>query len=118
MPDIPFPVRLRQLREQANLSVAKAARGTAAKGDAVNLYTAWGSHGRATLLLAGDLLPDWMYDEEPGLEMLKVFEAETWEDACRQYYAWQGWEPYRPVPVHQMTIKQDNRESAASDASG
>jgi hypothetical protein len=31
------------------------------------------------------------------MQLLKVFEAESWEDACRQYHEWQGWEPYKPM---------------------
>lgn len=64
------------------------------------IYTAWGPpSGPANLLLAGEALPDWMRAEEPDLTLLRTFQAETWEDACQQYHAWQGWEPYRGESV-------------------
>lgn len=34
---------------------------------------------------------------EPGAFLLKTFEADSYNDAMRQYHAWQGWEPYKPM---------------------
>ena len=57
-------------------------------------YTAWGKDGVEFTLIKGDQLPAW---DTRGMQLLKVFEAESWEDACRQYHEWQGWEPYKPM---------------------
>lgn len=34
---------------------------------------------------------------EADAKLLKIFEAENWEDACKQKHAFLGWEPYRPM---------------------
>jgi hypothetical protein len=57
-------------------------------------YTAWDKDGVEFTLIKGDQLPAC---DTVGMQLLKVFEAESWEDACRQYHEWQGWEPYRPM---------------------
>lgn len=57
-------------------------------------YTAWGKDGEEFTFVEGEELPSY---DTPGIQLLKVFEAESWDDACRQYHEWQGWEPYKPM---------------------
>ncbi|MEM7234015.1 MAG: hypothetical protein AAF517_17690 [Planctomycetota bacterium] len=30
-------------------------------------------------------------------QLVRTFEARSWEDACRQKHEFLGWEPYRPM---------------------
>jgi hypothetical protein len=57
-------------------------------------YTAWGKNGAEFTLVEGEELPAW---DTSGMQLLKVFEAESWDEAMRQYHKWQGWEPYQPM---------------------
>jgi hypothetical protein len=61
-------------------------------------FSAWGRQdpeGTTYAFIEGDRLPaDY---PEPDLRLLEVFEAESWNDAMRQYHEWQGWEPYKPM---------------------
>ena len=34
---------------------------------------------------------------ETDARLLKIFEAEDWNDACTQKHAFLGWEPYEPM---------------------
>lgn len=34
---------------------------------------------------------------EAGSKLMKVFEADSWEDASRQKNEFLGWEPYKPM---------------------
>lgn len=62
------------------------------------IFSAWGNRDRTTFsFIKGDRLPDFQRQLEPDLELLKTFEAMSWNDAMRQYYSWQGWEPYKPM---------------------
>ena len=45
----------------------------------------------------GDQLSSQLRQLEPGLQLMKIFEAPSWNDAMRQYHEWQGWEPYQPM---------------------
>jgi hypothetical protein len=62
------------------------------------VYSAWGVDGVASTLIEGDQLPAWQRQMEPELQLIKVFEAPSWDEAMRQYHDWQGWEPYKPMP--------------------
>jgi hypothetical protein len=64
------------------------------------IYSAWGrddGDGYEFLFIPGHELPPEHAGQSPGLTLLKVFEADSWDDAARQYYEWQGWEPYKPM---------------------
>ncbi len=65
-------------------------------------YSAWGDDDGPNLFVGGDVLPDKLrvVHESIGenLRLLRVFEAESWNDAARQYHEWAGWEPYVPSP--------------------
>jgi hypothetical protein len=60
-------------------------------------YSAWGRAGVADTFIPGDTLTAQLRQMDPGLELVKVFEATSWNDAMRQYHEWQGWEPYKPM---------------------
>jgi hypothetical protein len=34
---------------------------------------------------------------EADARLIRTFEAETWEDACRQKHEYLGWESYKPM---------------------
>lgn len=59
-------------------------------------YSAWGRNGEEFTFIPGTDPPK---HDTPGMQLLKVFEAESWDDAMRQYHEWQGWEPYKPLPT-------------------
>ena len=61
------------------------------------IYSAWGVDGVANTLIAGIQLPAHDRNMEPNIQLIKVFEAPSWNDAMRQYHEWQGWEPYKPM---------------------
>jgi hypothetical protein len=61
------------------------------------IYSAWGKDGVATVFVLGDQLSDELRQMEPELQLVKTFEAPSWNEAARQYYEWQGWEPYKPM---------------------
>jgi hypothetical protein len=61
------------------------------------IYSAWGKDGVATTVIQGDQLSDQLRQIDPELQLVKVFEAPSWNDAMRQYHEWQGWEPYKPM---------------------
>lgn len=56
------------------------------------IYSAWGADGAEFAFVAGDQPIPVVTD---GLRLLKTFEADSWQDACRQYHEWQRWEPYQ-----------------------
>jgi hypothetical protein len=58
-------------------------------------YSAWGADGGEFTFIPGTDPPK---HDAVGIRLLKVFEAESWDDAMRQYHEWQGWEPYLPLP--------------------
>lgn len=61
-------------------------------------YSCWGDGEGEFTFTEGVELPA---HDTPGLKLLKVFEADSWEDACRQYHEWQGWDEYKPtLSVH------------------
>lgn len=62
------------------------------------VYSAWGEGGVASTVVPGVTLPDWVARTDPGLQLIRTFEADSWEDAMRQYHEWQGWGPYKPMP--------------------
>jgi hypothetical protein len=57
-------------------------------------YTVWGKDGVEFTVVEGEQPPAW---DTPGMQLLKVFEAESWDHAMQQYHEWQGWEPYKPM---------------------
>ncbi len=61
------------------------------------IYSAWGVNGVADTLIAGTQLPTHDRNMEPNIQLIKLFEAPSWNDAMRQYHEWQGWEPYKPM---------------------
>jgi hypothetical protein len=61
------------------------------------IYSAWGIDGIANTFVEGDLLSEQQRQLDPDLELVKLFDAPSWNDAMRQYYEWQGWEPYQPM---------------------
>lgn len=61
------------------------------------IYSAWGVDGVANTLIAGVQLPAHERDMEPNIQLIKLFEATSSNDAMRQYHEWQGWEPYKPM---------------------
>jgi hypothetical protein len=61
------------------------------------IYSAWGVDGVANTLIAGTQLPEHDRKMEPLIQMIRQFEAPSWDDAMRQYHEWQGWEPYKPM---------------------
>ena len=61
------------------------------------IYSAWGVDGVADTLIAGTQLPAHDRNMEPNIQLIKLFEALSWNDAMRQYHEWQGWEPYKPM---------------------
>lgn len=61
------------------------------------MYSAWGVDGVANTFVEGDQLPEQQRQMEPELQLIKLFEAASWNDAMRQYHKWQGWEPYKPM---------------------
>ena len=61
------------------------------------IYSAWGVDGVANTLIAGMQLPAHDRNVEPNIQLIKLFEAASWNDAMRQYHEWQGWEPYKPM---------------------
>lgn len=64
---------------------------------AVMTYTAWGRDGQAFEFGPGTE-PSPVWDDEDGPpEIIWMVEAESWEDACRRYHEFQGWEPYVPM---------------------
>lgn len=58
-------------------------------------FTAWGPAEIADTLIEGDGPPDPRIHGK--LNLIKVFEAESFDDALRQYHEFQGWEPHRPM---------------------
>lgn len=61
------------------------------------IYTAWGKSGYANCLHKGTRQPcfvDGTLDDECP-ELIWTIEADSWEEACRQYHELQGWEPYK-----------------------
>lgn len=61
------------------------------------MYSAWGKEepeGTEFAVVPGTDPPA---HSATGLQLLKVFEATSWDDAMRQYHEWQGWEPYKPM---------------------
>ena len=34
---------------------------------------------------------------EADAKIIRTFEADTWEEACRQQHEYLGWEPYKPM---------------------
>ena len=63
-------------------------------------FSAWGGkhdEGTTFTFIKGDRLTEQARQIEPDLQLLKVFEAPSWNDAMRQYHEWQGWEPYKPM---------------------
>lgn len=60
-------------------------------------YSAWGKDGCDFLFINGDEMSPQQAQLNPGMQLLKVFEAHSWNDAMRQYHEWQGWEPYKPM---------------------
>jgi hypothetical protein len=64
------------------------------------IYSAWGKvedEGCEYLLIPGRDLPPVQAQLSPGLQLLKLFDATSLNDAMRQYHEWQGWEPFRPM---------------------
>jgi hypothetical protein len=61
------------------------------------IYSAWGKDGIADTLAEGMELQEAARVADPGLVLIRTFEATDWNDAMRQYHEWQGWEPYRPM---------------------
>lgn len=61
------------------------------------IYSAWGIDGIANTFVEGDLLSEQQRQLDPDLELVKLFDAPSWNDAMRQYNEWQGWEPYQPM---------------------
>jgi hypothetical protein len=63
------------------------------------VYTAWGSDGRANTLMGGEGPPVYangtLQPDCPDL-IWRIY-ATSWDDACRQYHELQGWEPYKPM---------------------
>jgi hypothetical protein len=60
-------------------------------------YTVWGKfekEGTEFTVVEGEQLPAW---DTRGQQLLKVIEAESFDDAMRQYYEWQGWGTYKPM---------------------
>jgi hypothetical protein len=60
-------------------------------------YTVWGkldADGIEFTVVEGHQPPA---SDTPGMQLLKEIEAESWDDAMRQYHEWQGWEPYKPI---------------------
>ena len=35
--------------------------------------------------------------QNPDSILVKVFDAESWNDAMSQYHEFKGWEPYKPM---------------------
>lgn len=58
-------------------------------------YSVWGKDGEEFTFVPGTDPPKC---GSPGVQLLKVIEAESWDEACRRYHEWQGWEPYKPFP--------------------
>ncbi len=58
-------------------------------------YTVWGKGGVEFTVVEGEQPPAWC--DTAGMQLLKAFEAESWDEAMRQYYEWQGWGPYKPM---------------------
>ena len=78
----------------------RAAEATPERGAGTAIYSAWGRDdgaGCEFLLTPGRQLPPQEAEQSPGLQLLKVFEAASYNDAMRQYYEWQGWKPYKPM---------------------
>lgn len=61
------------------------------------VYSAWGKNGVADTFIRGDRLANELRRIEPDLELVKLFDASSWNDAMRQWYEWQGWGPYKPM---------------------
>ncbi len=62
------------------------------------LYSAWGTEDGSefTFIDGIEMRPDLVVNSPPHV-LLKVFEADSYNDAMRQYHEWQGWEPYKPM---------------------
>lgn len=53
------------------------------------IYTAWSDAcGTEWSFAPGEALPA---GDTPTLRPVKTFEADSWQDALRQYHEWQGW---------------------------
>lgn len=62
----------------------------------MNTYSAWECDD-GYVFVQGEGPPVWAdRTPMPGvLRLLHVIEAESWEEACREYHRRMGWEPYR-----------------------
>jgi hypothetical protein len=58
-------------------------------------YSAWGKDGTDFIVVPGTDRPK---PGTPGMHLLKVFEADSWDEAMRLYHEWQGGGPYKPFP--------------------
>lgn len=72
------------------------------------IYSAWGKNGVADLLIEGTTMRADLAEQEKGSKLIKTFEAESYEDAMRQYYQFQGWGEYK-------TLSQDELLELAKD---
>lgn len=62
------------------------------------IYSAWGTEdGSEFTFVEGLDLPEALAVSSPPQVRLKIFEADSYNDAMRQYHEWQGWEPYKPM---------------------
>jgi hypothetical protein len=64
------------------------------------IYSAWRkveAEGIEHLFIPGRELPPFEAQHSPGLQLVKLFEATSHNDAMRQYDEWQGWGPYKPM---------------------
>ena len=59
------------------------------------IYSVWGTEdGSEFTFVEGLDLPWTLAVNSPPQVRLKVFEADSYSDAMKLYYEWQGWEPY------------------------
>ncbi|HEY1246718.1 MAG TPA: hypothetical protein VGF29_17980 [Hyphomicrobiaceae bacterium] len=63
------------------------------------IYTAWGTGGRASTLVAGEERPHFADGSlfEDTEELIWKIEANSWEEAMQKYYDLQGWGAYQPM---------------------
>jgi len=52
------------------------------------IYSAWGRDGVADTLVEGATLPEGVRKIDPGMSIIRTFEAQTWADAVSQFSAW------------------------------
>lgn len=49
------------------------------------LYSAWGRDGSADMIVAGMSLPEQIRRIDPGLTLIRTFEARNYDEAMRQF---------------------------------